>query len=117
MKGQGARSQPGTVRVCFVCLGNICRSPTAEAVMKHLVRAAKLDDKVHIESAGTGDWHVGEPRDRRSQAAAAARGVPLSGRAQLFTAADFDRFDHVVAMDGSNLNNLRAMAPNDAARA
>ena len=113
MKGQGG----GRIRVCFVCLGNICRSPTAEAVMKHLVRAAKLDDKIHVESAGTGDWHVGEPRDRRSQATAAGRGVPLSGRAQLFTGADFDRFDHVVAMDSSNLDNLRQMAPHAAARA
>jgi protein-tyrosine phosphatase len=105
------------VRVCFVCLGNICRSPTAEAVMKHLVRKAKLDRAIQIESAGTGDWHVGEPRDRRSQATGAARGVPLSGRAQHFTAAEFDRFDHVVAMDRSNLDNLLQMAPNDAARA
>jgi protein-tyrosine phosphatase len=105
------------VRVCFVCLGNICRSPTAEAVMRHLVRAAKLDRQIQIESAGTGDWHVGEPRDRRSQATGAARGVPLTGRAQLFTAGDFDRFDYVVAMDGSNLDNLRQMAPHDAARA
>jgi len=105
------------VRVCFVCLGNICRSPTAEAVMRHLVRAAKLERQIQIESAGTGDWHVGEPRDRRSQATGAARGVPLTGRAQLFTGGDFDRFDYVVAMDGSNLDNLRQMAPDDAARA
>jgi protein-tyrosine phosphatase len=104
------------IRICFVCLGNICRSPTAEAVMKHLVSQAGLADRVHIESAGTGDWHVGEPRDRRSQATAAARGVPLSGRAQQFTAADFDRFEYVVAMDGSNLDNLRQMAPSPAAR-
>jgi protein-tyrosine phosphatase len=105
------------VRVCFVCLGNICRSPTAEAVMKHLVREAGLTAAIQIESAGTGDWHVGEPRDRRSQATAAARGVPLAGRAQQFTAADFERFDHVVAMDRSNLENLRNMAPSAAARA
>ena len=105
------------VRVCFVCLGNICRSPTAEAVMRHLVRAAKLERQIQIESAGTGDWHVGEPRDRRSQATGAARGVPLTGRAQQFTGRDFARFDHVLAMDGSNLDNLRQMAPDDAARA
>jgi protein-tyrosine phosphatase len=105
------------LRVCFVCLGNICRSPTAEAVMKHLVRQADLTAVIHVESAGTGDWHVGDPRDRRSQATAAARGVPLSGRAQQFTARDFDRFDYVVAMDGSNLENLRQMAPDDTARA
>jgi protein-tyrosine phosphatase len=104
------------VRICFVCLGNICRSPTAEAVMKHLVGEAALGRAIHIESAGTGDWHVGEPRDRRSQATAAARGVPLSGRAQHFTAADFQRFDYVVAMDGSNLEDLTKMAPSTAER-
>jgi protein-tyrosine phosphatase len=85
--------------------------------MRHLVREANLGAKIHVESAGTGDWHVGEPRDRRSQATAAARGVPLSGRAQHFSAVDFDRFDYVVAMDGSNLDNLRQMAPTPAARA
>jgi protein-tyrosine phosphatase len=105
------------VRICFVCLGNICRSPTAEAVMKHLVRREKLDDAFHIESAGTGDWHVGEPRDRRSQATGAARGIPLSGRAQQFTADDFARFDYVLAMDSSNRENLLKMAPDAAARA
>jgi protein-tyrosine phosphatase len=105
------------VRVCFVCLGNICRSPTAEAVMKHLVRQAGLERAIHIESAGTGDWHVGETRDQRSLATGAARGIPLSGRAQQFTAADFARFDYVVAMDSSNRDNLLKMAPDAAARA
>jgi len=105
------------VRICFVCLGNICRSPTAEAVMKHLVRQEKLEGAFHIESAGTGDWHVGEPRDRRSQATGAARGIPLSGRAQQFTAEDFARFDYVLAMDSSNRDNLLKMAPDAAARA
>jgi protein-tyrosine phosphatase len=105
------------VRVCFVCLGNICRSPTAEAVMKDLVARAGLADALRVESAGTGDWHLGEPRDRRSRATAEARGVPLSGCAQLFTPASFDRFDHVVAMDGSNLENLRKMARGAADRA
>jgi protein-tyrosine phosphatase len=105
------------VRICFVCLGNICRSPTAEAVMKHLVRQEKLEGAVHIESAGTGDWHVGEPRDRRSQATGAARGIPLWGRAQQFTAADFARFDYVLAMDSANRDNLLKMAPDAEARA
>lgn len=105
------------VRVCFVCLGNICRSPTAEAVMKHLVRQAKLEDAFHIESAGTGDWHIGETRDRRSMATGAARGIPLSGRAQQFTAAEFARFDYVLAMDSSNRDNLLKMAPDAGARA
>jgi protein-tyrosine phosphatase len=105
------------VRICFVCLGNICRSPTAEAVMRHLVRQAGLEAAIHIESAGTGDWHVGETRDRRSLATGAARGIPLSGRAQQFTAADFARFDYVVAMDSSNRDNLLKMAPDVAGRA
>src|SRR5581483_8892419 len=89
------------VRVCFVCLGNICRSPTAEAVMRHLVSRAGLDGAIAIEGAGTGDWHVGQPRD---------------GRAQQFTATVLARFDYVIAMDGSNLADLRAMAPDAAAR-
>jgi len=105
------------VRVCFVCLGNICRSPTAEAVFKHLVRQAGLERAIHVESAGTGDWHVGETRDRRSLATGEARGIPLSGRAQQFTAADFARFDYVVAMDSSNHEDLLKMAPDAAARA
>lgn len=104
------------VRVCFVCLGNICRSPTAEAVMRHLVSQAGLDGRVEVESAGTGDWHVGEPRDRRSRDVGEQRAIPLSGRARQFVASDFARFDWVLAMDGRNLNDLRAMAPDAAAR-
>jgi len=105
------------IRICFVCLGNICRSPTAEAVMKHLVAKAGLDDEIAIESAGTGDWHLGEPRDERSSEVGRQRGIPLVGRAQQFTRKDFARFDRVIAMDGSNLKNLIRMAPDDAARA
>ena len=65
------------VRICFVCLGNICRSPTAEAVMRHLVKQAGLGDRIAIDSAGTGDWHVGHARDRRSQAVGEARGIAI----------------------------------------
>ena len=103
-------------RVCFVCLGNICRSPTAEAVMRHLVAEAGLADRIQVESAGTGDWHVGEPRDARSRAVGERRGVPLRGRGRQFVAADFARFDWVLAMDGKNLADLDAMAPDDGAR-
>ena len=103
-------------RLCFVCLGNICRSPTAEAVMRHLVKQAGLDDRIEIESAGTGDWHVGEPPDRRSREVGERRGIPLSGRAQQFGPSDFARFDHVLAMDGKNLADLQAMAPDEASR-
>lgn len=103
-------------RVCFVCLGNICRSPTAEAVMRHLVAEAGLAGRIHIESAGTGDWHVGEPRDRRSREVGERRGIPLAGRARQFVAADFARFDWVLAMDGKNQADLEAMAPDEIAR-
>jgi len=111
-RGQAA----GKVRLCFVCLGNICRSPTAEAVMRHLVRQAGLEDRIEIESAGTGDWHVGETRDRRSREVGERRGIPLAGRARQFVPADFARFDHVLAMDGKNLADLQAMAPDEASR-
>jgi len=107
---------PGTARLCFVCLGNICRSPTAEAVMRHLVAQAGLVDRVEIESAGTGDWHVGEPRDRRSREVGQRRGIPLGGRARQFVPSDFARFDLVLAMDGKNLADLQAMAPDEASR-
>ncbi len=98
------------IRVCFVCLGNICRSPTAEGVFRHLVHAANRADAFAIESAGTAAYHEGEPPHRRSAAAARARGFELGGRARGFVASDFDRFDHVVAMDRSNLADLTALA-------
>ena len=105
------------VRICFVCLGNICRSPTAEAVMRHLVKQEGLAQRIEIDSAGTGDWHVGDPPDRRARAVGAARGIPLGGTARQFTAADFARYDHVIAMDGSNRDELLRMAAGPADRA
>jgi len=98
------------VRICFVCLGNICRSPTAHGVMEHLVAEAGLARTVTIESAGTGAYHVGELPDPRTRAAAKRRGYALSSRAQQFTAADLDRFDLVIAMDRTNLRNLQLFA-------
>jgi len=98
------------VRVCFVCLGNICRSPTAAAVMRHLVKQAGLGKRIAIDSAGTGDWHVGGARDKRSRAVGVARGIPLSGVARQFVAEDFDDFDQVLAMDRSNRDDLLRMA-------
>lgn len=108
----------GVARICFVCLGNICRSPTAEAVMRHLVAAEGLADRIVVESAGTGDWHVGHPRDKRSRAVGEARGIPLSGEARQFVPADFDRYTHVIAMDRSNRDELLKMArsPEDRAK-
>ena len=105
------------IRVCFVCLGNICRSPTAEGVMAHLLETEGLDDAIVIDSAGTSAYHVGESPDRRSTAAAKKRGIRLVGASRKFTAADFGRFEYVVAMDTSNRRNLRSLAPDDAARA
>jgi len=100
------------VSVLFVCLGNICRSPTAQGIFQHLVDSRDLARQIFVDSAGTGGWHVGEPPDRRSQSAARARGYDIGHlRARQVTAADFDRFDYVLAMDNDNLRNLRALCP------
>ncbi len=99
------------VRVCFVCLGNICRSPTAEGVMRHLLEKRRLAQVVEVDSAGTGAYHVGEPPDRRSAATASKRGIELGGRARQFVVGDFERFDYVLAMDTENLGNLVAIVP------
>jgi protein-tyrosine phosphatase len=99
-----------SLAVCFVCLGNICRSPTAEGVMKRLVREAGLAARIHVESAGSGAWHLDEPADPRARAAAQARGVSLDGRAQQFTADDFARFDYVLSMDKRVRAALDALA-------
>jgi protein-tyrosine phosphatase len=98
------------IRICFVCLGNICRSPTAHGVMERLVAEAGLGAAIEIDSAGTGAYHVGELPDERSRAAARGRGIELTHLARQFTAADLDRFDLVVAMDGQNLHRLRQLA-------
>src|SRR3954454_25008201 len=104
-------------RLLFVCLGNICRSPTAEAVVKGLVREQGLDGAVEVASAGTGSWHVGDPPDPRSAQAAAARGVTLDGAARQVLATDFDRYDFLLAMDRENRDALLRPAPDDGARA
>jgi protein-tyrosine phosphatase len=103
------QTQP-SIRICFVCLGNICRSPTAEGVMKALVESASLADRFFINSAGTGAYHVGEAADARSARAARRHGIVLTSRARLFVPADFVNFDYVVAMDQKNLSHLRGMA-------
>jgi protein-tyrosine phosphatase len=104
-------------RLCFVCLGNICRSPTAAAVMSDLVAREGRGHAVVVESAGTGGWHVGEPADARAVAEAARRGIVMRHTARRFTAEWFDRFDLVLAMDADNLRDLRAIAPDRAAAA
>lgn len=100
---------PPRARVVFVCLGNICRSPTAEGVFRDLVKQAGLDGAIAIDSAGTSAYHVGESPDPRSTAAAARHGVDLRGAARQFVAADFDRFDYIVAMDRHNHSALRKL--------
>lgn len=99
----------------MVCLGNICRSPLAEGIMQHLAIEADLDWEV--DSAGTGDWHVGQGPDRRSVKAAANQGVDISKQVcRLFSVSDFDHFDLIFVMDKSNLANVLAMARNNADR-
>lgn len=97
------------VSICFVCLGNICRSPTAEGVFKKLVMEARLNDRIEIDSAGTAGYHVGERADARSRMFAERRGYELSSLARQFQVSDFERFDYVLAMDSANFAELSAL--------
>jgi protein-tyrosine phosphatase len=99
------------IRVCFVCLGNICRSPTAEGVFRFLVSEAGLAAEFEIDSAGTAGYHSGEPPDRRARAAGKRAGIPIGGQARQFLAKDFARFDRVIAMDANNAADLKRIAP------
>jgi protein-tyrosine phosphatase len=99
------------VRLLFVCMGNICRSPTAEGVMRRLLAEAGLDGEIEIDSAGTGGWHAGAPPDRRASAAARRRGIALDGAARQVVPEDFERFDLLLCMDRSNARELRRFAP------
>jgi protein-tyrosine phosphatase len=101
------------IKLLFVCLGNICRSPTGEGVMRHLVEQAGIQHRFEIDSAGTGNWHLGESPDRRSVAAAAARGITIGGRARQVSSADFDHYDYILAADAYNFRDLQAIAPTD----
>jgi protein-tyrosine phosphatase len=105
------------VRLLFVCMGNICRSPTAEAVMRGVIRRAGLDGEIEIDSAGTGAWHVGEPPDARSTEAARVRGIVMEGAARQVTEGDFEHYDLLLAADAQNVAALRAAAPDAAAAA
>jgi protein-tyrosine phosphatase len=98
------------VRLLFVCLGNICRSPTAEGVMRSLIARDALEQEIETDSAGTGSWHLGSAPDARASAAAAGRGVTLAGAARQVRAQDFEEFDLILAMDGENLRDLRRLA-------
>lgn len=100
------------VNVLFVCLGNICRSPTAEGVFRQTVTQAGLADKIHIDSAGTSGWHIGEPPDTRAQQAAKRRGIDLSTlQGRKVESNDFKAFDYILAMDSRNQADLLAQAP------
>jgi protein-tyrosine phosphatase len=98
-------------RVLFVCLGNICRSPAAEGVFLRLAADADVAHAFDVDSAGTGAWHEGEKADARMRAAARRRGIDLPSIARQVQPDDFDRFDHIFAMDASNLRDLHRLAP------
>ncbi|PIP72777.1 MAG: protein tyrosine phosphatase [Nitrospinae bacterium CG22_combo_CG10-13_8_21_14_all_47_10] len=100
-----------TVEVCFVCLGNICRSPLAQGVFTALVRKEGLQDRIIISSAGVSHWHVGSPPDARMQQTARSHGIQLNSRGRQFQGSDFKRMDLVLAMDHSNLSALQQMRP------
>jgi len=111
MQGMVLKDQ---VSVLFVCLGNICRSPTAHGVFEQLLQQEGLDRHIQVDSAGTGDWHLGKAPDPRTRAAAARRGYSLEHlRARALCDEDFIRFDYILAMDGANLRDLRARCPRD----
>jgi protein-tyrosine phosphatase len=98
-------------KILFVCLGNICRSPIAEGVFAHLVRERGLEDRYHADSAGTGDWHVGQPPDPRATDAAKKNGVHLPSICRQVSPADFGEFDLIVAMDRNNHRDLMSQCP------
>lgn len=101
-----------TVRVLFVCMGNICRSPMAEGMFRKAVHDAGLESRIETDSAGTHAYHIGAPPDPRAQSAIRQRGVDISGlRGRKVEAADFDRFDYILAMDGDNVDRLMQRAP------
>jgi low molecular weight protein-tyrosine phosphatase len=102
------------IKVLFVCMGNICRSPTAHGVFEKMVKDAGLTDKIEVDSAGTHSYHIGSQPDQRSQQTALAHGVDLSYiRARQVTSTDFDYFDYVLAMDDDNYNNLSQLSNKD----
>ncbi len=102
------------VGVLFVCLGNICRSPTSEGVFRHCVEHSDLEIQINIDSAGTADYHTGQPPDARAIAAAGKRGIDLKGlRARRVNRLDFEKFDYIIAMDDHNYYDLERLAPPD----
>ena len=101
------------VKISFVCLGNICRSPLAQGIFQDLVNREKLDQNIFISSAGTGNWHIGNLPDERMRQTALSKGIKLESRAQQFQSEDFNRFNLVLAMDRSNLARLKEIVPSN----
>ena len=99
------------MKLLFICLGNICRSPAAENIMNHLVAKSSLSTEIECDSAGTGNYHTGNPPDRRMQAAAVKRNIPMVGSARQFTKDDFTAFDLILVMDRDNYQNILALDP------
>lgn len=97
-------------KICFVCLGNICRSPTAEGVFRHLVEERSLENYFEVDSAGTSAYHIGESANSKSQRTANKHGITLHSKARQFKASDLDYFDLILAMDEENLENVQQMA-------
>ncbi len=106
------------IKVLFVCMGNICRSPTAHGVFQSLVAKQGLEESIQVDSAGTHSYHIDSPPDLRSQATAQSRGIDLAGlRARRFVATDFSEFDYLLAMDHVNLADMLALKPDGETRA
>ncbi len=97
-------------KICFVCLGNICRSPTAEGIFQHLINEQELENYFEIDSAGTSAYHVGESANSKSQRTAQKHGITLRSKSRQFKNADLDYYDLILAMDNENLHNVRHMA-------
>ncbi|MEM6423781.1 MAG: low molecular weight protein-tyrosine-phosphatase [Cyanobacteria bacterium P01_C01_bin.70] len=100
-----------TIRLLFVCLGNICRSPSAENIMSHLIDQRQLGDRIVCDSAGTSSYHIGSAPDRRMAKAAGQKGITLVGSARQFTAEDLQKFDYILAMDRQNYRDIVALDP------
>lgn len=103
-------SRENHYKICFVCLGNICRSPTAEGIFQHLINNRELADFFEIDSAGTSAYHVGESANSKSQRTAQKHGITLHSKARQFKTSDLDYFDLILAMDNENMQNVRRMA-------